>query len=138
MSELTKISDVIMHAFELVISRDGDVDTEDGSFATCGTDEIIRLDEAMAHYFKVGSDDVSLCNVDLILRKAKELDANQELITKQAEQLKMLRSALEAVVKVNHTHGGSLGSSGSFYYKVSENVFKLCDKALEATKPVEE
>lgn len=65
-------------------------------------------------------------------------DANQALITNQAEQIKVLRSALDAVVKVNHTHGGSLGFSGHFYYKVSENVFKLCDKALEATKPVEE
>lgn len=61
--------------------------------------------------------------------------ANQDLITKQAEQIKILITALEAVAKVNHTHGGSLGFSGHFYYKVSENVFKLCDKALEATKP---
>ena len=62
---------------------------------------------------------------------------DDSLVTKQAEQVKILRTALEAVAKVNHTHGGSLGSSGNFYYKVSENVFKLCDKALEATKPVE-
>lgn len=133
MSEI-KMSDVIMAAFELVVSRDGDVDTEYGSYATCGIGEIIRLDEAMAHYFEVGSDDVNLRDVDLIFKKAKEVDANQALITKQTEQIKMLREALSKVCAVNHTHGGSLGVCGSFYYKVSEDVFESCDKALEATK----
>ena len=50
----TKISDVIINAFELVISRNGDVDTEDGSFATCGTDEIIRLEKLWLIIFKLG------------------------------------------------------------------------------------
>lgn len=86
-----------MCAFELVISRYGDVDTEDGSFATCGTDEIIRLDEAMAHFFDVGSDDLELHYADLILKKSKQLDQHIELIAKQAGQIKMLRDALELV-----------------------------------------
>lgn len=61
-------------------------------------------------------------------------DSNQALITKQAEQIKVLREALSKVCAVNHTHGGSLGVCGSFYYKVSEEVFKSCENALEATK----
>lgn len=89
-----KLSDVLMMAFELVLSRDGDVDTEDGSFATCGIGEIIRLDEAMAHYFEIGRDDINLCNVDLVLSKARILDANQALISKQSEQINIMRSAL--------------------------------------------
>ncbi len=92
---MKKMSDVIMAAFELVVSRDGDIETVDGSCATCGIGEIIRLDEAVAHYFEVGSDDVNLRDVDLILKKAKEIDANQAIITKQSEQIKVLREALE-------------------------------------------
>lgn len=102
MNEQVKMSDVLMCAFELVISRYGDVDTEDGSFATCGTDEIIRLDEAMAHFFGVGSDDLEAQYADLIFKKSKQLDKHIELIAKQAEQIKILREvALSASVALS-------------------------------------
>lgn len=123
--EQVKLSNVLMCAFELVISRYGDVDTEDGSFATCGTDEIIRLDEAMAHFFDVGSDDLELHYADLILKKSKQLDQHIELIAKQAEQIKMLREALRLGVKVIPIAGES--------YLQDEARFKMMD-ALSATE----
>lgn len=128
-----KISDVIMSAFELVISRDGDVDTGDGSFATCGIDEIIRLDEVIAHYFEVGSDDTRISDVDTILRKAKEIDLNQALIAKQAEQIKMLREALSGLVSVSFDNEKYLAER--LYRDFEEsNELTSAKLALEATK----
>lgn len=95
--EQVKLSNVLMCAFELVISRYGDVDTEDGSFATCGTDEIIRLDEAMAHFFDVGSDDLELHYADLILKKSKQLDQNIELIANQAQEIERLKQERNSI-----------------------------------------
>ncbi len=96
MSEV-KISDVLMSAVELLLSRCGDIDLEDGSFAMCGTDEIIRLDTSIASFLELPSDDVHIRDIDLILRKAKSYDANQKLIDKQAAridgQLKMIEVA---------------------------------------------
>lgn len=129
----TKISDVIINAFELVISRNGDVDTEDGSFATCGTDEIIRLDEAMAHYFQVGSDDISLSDAYVISQKAKELDLSHELITKQAEQVKVLREALSGLVSISFDNEKYLAER--LYRDFEESSELISAKsALEATK----
>lgn len=135
-----KISDVIMAAFELVVSRDGDVDAGDGSYATCGIGEIIRLDEALAHYFKVGSDDVNLRDVDLIIKKAKEIDANQALITKQAEQIKVLRDALEMFrPEIYYNQDGEevdVGGNFTIYADgdADNEAMQKVHEALEATK----
>lgn len=53
---------------------------------------------------------------------------NQDLITKQAEQIKMLRKALVAC-KVNLSYSDDTFAGG---------YIELANKALEATKPVEE
>lgn len=76
MSELT-IKDVIEQAVFLVLSRNGDVDTEDGNFATCGTDEIIRLDMALANLLKLPSDDVSSDDLELINHRVNSLGEPQ-------------------------------------------------------------
>ena len=64
---------VIAAAEELLFSRDGDVSTGDGDFATCGTDEIIRLECAIVNFLDLPSDDVNHKDFDLIRHKIKEL-----------------------------------------------------------------
>ena len=96
MSDL-KMSDVLMAAVELVLSRSGDIDLEDGSFATCGTDEIIRLDTSIAGFLDLPSDDVDIRDIDLIFYKSKSYDANQELIAKQAETIKQQAAKIESI-----------------------------------------
>lgn len=86
MSE-TKLSDVLFAAYKLVISREGDVDTEDGSFATVDIGEILNLDTLLAHYFNVGSDDCRVKDVYTILTKLNTIDSYQELIATLTEQL---------------------------------------------------
>lgn len=86
MSE-TKLSDVLFAAYKLVISREGDVDTEDGSFATVDIGEILNLDTLLAHYFRLGSDDCRAKNSDTVLTKLKTIDSYQELIATLTEQL---------------------------------------------------
>lgn len=86
MSE-TKLSDVLFAAYKLVISREGDVDTEDGSFATVDIAEILNLDTLLAHYFNLGSDDCRLKDVDIVLTKLNTIDSHRELFVTLTEQL---------------------------------------------------
>lgn len=53
------IKDVLSIAAQVVLSRSGDVDTEDGSFATVDTDLIIRLEAAISQAFNLPGDDVT-------------------------------------------------------------------------------
>ena len=53
------IKDVLSIAAQVVLSRSGDVDTEDGSFATVDTDLIIRLESAISQAFDLPGDDVN-------------------------------------------------------------------------------
>ena len=64
---------IIELATALVLSRNGDVTTEDGNFATVDDDIIIELDSAIAIAFGLNSDDVTGDSVPIIMAKLKEL-----------------------------------------------------------------
>jgi len=68
-----KLQDILILAAQLVLTRHGDVFTEDGSFATVDTDAILELDYAMADYFCLSSDDVSFENMDDLVAKIRGL-----------------------------------------------------------------
>ncbi len=51
------LKEILGRAILLIESRSGDVDTEDGSFATTGTDQIIHLEQALADAFNPTGDD---------------------------------------------------------------------------------
>ncbi len=57
------LNEIIKIAVHLVLSREGDVDTEDGTFATVSTDDIICLEQAIVEAFDLNSDDV--CREDV-------------------------------------------------------------------------
>ncbi|URC15434.1 hypothetical protein JLT2_66 [Paraglaciecola Antarctic JLT virus 2] len=50
------LKEVLKLAVALTLSRDGDVTTEDGNFATVDTDIIIELDMAISKAFSLDSD----------------------------------------------------------------------------------
>lgn len=58
---------VIELATALVLSRGGDVSTEDGSFATVDDNIIIELDSAIAEAFELNSDDVNESDIPMIM-----------------------------------------------------------------------
>jgi hypothetical protein len=58
---------VIELATALVLSRGGDVSTEDGNFATVDDNIIIELDSAIAEAFELKSDDVNESDVPMIM-----------------------------------------------------------------------
>lgn len=68
--------------------------------------------------------------------------ANQDLITKQAEQIKILRTAVESVIsKIEILDDTAMGTSrmhGVAPWSVKNEMLHNLDSALEATKPVEE
>ena len=53
-----KMKSVLRRAVQLVLSRDGDIATECGIFATVDTDEIIMLEADIVEAFELDSDDV--------------------------------------------------------------------------------
>ena len=68
-----KLKRVIELAVTTVLSRSGDVDTEDGSKATVCTDEIIRLEAAISEAFELSSDDVNDSDVEIIAATLKSI-----------------------------------------------------------------
>ena len=58
---------VIELATALVLSRGGDVSTEDGNFATVDDNIIIELDSAIAEAFELNSDDVNESDIPMIM-----------------------------------------------------------------------
>jgi hypothetical protein len=68
-----KMKRVMELAVSVVLSRGGDVDTEDGCKATIDTDEIIKLEAAIVDAFNLPSDDVVDDNINLVMTKLKSL-----------------------------------------------------------------
>ena len=66
MSELNKLKELLEQAVFVCWNRSGDVDTEDGSFATIDTDSMIRLETAICEYFDLPSDSLELSHFDII------------------------------------------------------------------------
>ena len=64
---------IIELATALVLSRSGDVSTEDGYFATVDDDIIIELDSAIAIAFGLNSDDVTADSIPVIMAQLNEL-----------------------------------------------------------------
>lgn len=58
---------IIELAAALVLSRSGDVSTEDGNFATVDDNIIIELDGAIAEAFELNSDDVNESDIPMIM-----------------------------------------------------------------------
>tara|TARA_R110000772_G_scaffold174521_1_gene286409 strand:- start:394 stop:609 length:216 start_codon:yes stop_codon:yes gene_type:complete len=67
------INKVIELAVKLVLSRSGDVTTEDGNFATVDDNIIIELDCAIAEAFDLNSDDVNESDLPDIIDKLSKL-----------------------------------------------------------------
>lgn len=68
-----QLQDILILAASLVLTRGGDVSTEDGEVATVDTDTIIKLDYSLAEYFCLSSDDVSFENMDDLVAKIRAL-----------------------------------------------------------------
>ncbi len=68
-----KMKDVLLYAVGIVLSRDGDVSTEDGEFATVGTDDIILLEAAIVDAFDLDSDDVTSSDILKVCATIKSL-----------------------------------------------------------------
>lgn len=65
--------------------------------------------------------------------------ANQALITKQSEQIKMLRDALELVhLEIYYDKNGDEVDAGGNFGQRYNDAMQIIHMALEATKPVEE
>jgi len=71
MSEL--INDVLCRAVAVVLSRAGDVNTEDGSFATVSINDIILLEESIVEAFDLDSDDVNQSDAWKIAKMISDL-----------------------------------------------------------------
>lgn len=66
---MSDLKDILIAAATVVLLRRGDVDTEDGSYATVDIDSLLRLDYALAEFFELDSDDVTFENIDGLIQK---------------------------------------------------------------------
>lgn len=57
-SDTEKLIDMISKMVQLLQSREGDVDTEDGTFATVDVDELLRLEQEFEALFNCPVEDV--------------------------------------------------------------------------------
>lgn len=64
-----KIKKVLLAATAVVHDRQGDIDTEDGSYATTNIDSMIELTDALAGAFSTNSDDVIYHEIAPIIKK---------------------------------------------------------------------
>jgi len=67
-----KYKHIIEIAIQIVLFRDSDVYTEDGTFATTCIYQIISLEQAIAEAFELDSDDVSESDLPMIMAKLKQ------------------------------------------------------------------
>lgn len=63
---MSSMKRVVELSVALVLSRGGDVDTDDGGFATVDTDVIIELEAAIADAFELEFDEVTEDDVPII------------------------------------------------------------------------
>lgn len=52
-----QLKEILINAACVVLKRRGDINTEDGSYATVDIDSLLRLDYDMAEYFNLDSDE---------------------------------------------------------------------------------
>ena len=57
---MSDLKEILGRAILVIQYRNGDIDTEDGSFATTCTDEMIHLEQALADMFNDDGDDASM------------------------------------------------------------------------------
>lgn len=89
MSDYTqKIIDVLEAAVLVAQYRGGDVDTEDGSFATTSIDNIIMLDEAVEKLFGLYSEEVSKKVWVEGIKELMLMDSKVATLTARREELK--------------------------------------------------
>lgn len=68
-----RLADALWSAYMLIVSRDGDVTTQDGIFATVDTDCIIDLEAKLVMLFKAKYDDITDKDAPHIRHKLLEL-----------------------------------------------------------------
>ena len=64
-----KLRELLEQTVLTVLSRDGDIETTNGNFATVGADEVIRLECAVAEAFELNSDDVNESDIPMIKKR---------------------------------------------------------------------
>ena len=69
----TNMKRIIELSTALVLSRSGDVSTDDGNFATVDDNIIIELESSIALAFELDSDDVNENDVPMIMAILEEI-----------------------------------------------------------------
>ena len=90
MSKEIKISDILLRAAEVVISRDGDTSSSNGDFACVDIGSIIHLESEISKFFDLDGDYVIRSDLPLIKTRSEKYD-------RLVEENKNLKDKLESL-----------------------------------------
>ena len=90
MSKEIKISNILLRAAEVVISRDGDTSSSNGDFACVDIGSIIHLESEISKFFDLDGDYVIRSDLPLIKTRSEKYD-------RLVEENKRLRGFLESL-----------------------------------------
>jgi hypothetical protein len=62
------------------------------------------------------------------------VELGRSAVKELENKISKMQELLEEIRKIDHCRGGSLGSDGQFYYKVSESLFSKIDNLLDEEK----
>lgn len=104
------IKEILKKAMVVIEYRNGDIDTEDGTFATTETDAIIGLEMSLADAFNDNGDDATFlecwANIEKYCDKLAQLQSRMSELEKKVKQLeKEKQEALEKIISLINKGG---------------------------------
>jgi hypothetical protein len=85
--DIEKLKEVLTKAVMVIEYRAGDVSTEDGTYATTDTDEIIRLESALCDALGTEFDDIDLSEALALIDALPDYKSERDALLAEREQL---------------------------------------------------
>lgn len=124
---MNNLKTILQFAAQVVLFRGGDINTEDGTYATTECDGIINLESSIADYFKLGSDDVTSDNFNDLTLKIDSLPDIEQLQQRNTELEKEIERLRKSVLQLIEAGDGLIENNGhlsSAYHQAKSGWYR--------------